>query len=74
MLSELDIYARVGSNKSLVLSDLHCSVVNSNGGLSIRFEGVIGCPIVCGISIRKDSLTSRFRRMFQVPFASTITY
>ncbi|KAI3857410.1 hypothetical protein MKX03_024428 [Papaver bracteatum] len=58
VLSELDIYARVGSNKSLVLSDLHCSVVNSNEGLSIRFEGVIGSPIVCGISIKKDSLTN----------------
>ncbi|KAI3947840.1 hypothetical protein MKX01_034505 [Papaver californicum] len=58
VLAELDIYARVGSNKSLVLSDLHCSVFSANEGLSIRFEGMIGSPIVCGISIRKDSLTN----------------
>ncbi|OVA05594.1 Kinesin [Macleaya cordata] len=58
VVSGIDIYAQVGSNKPLVLSDLKASV-NGKEGLSIRFEGLIGSPIVCGISVRKDSLASK---------------
>ncbi|CAI9784307.1 unnamed protein product [Fraxinus pennsylvanica] len=52
VVSCLDIYARVGSNTPLVISDLK-TCINGDEGLFIRFEGVIGSPIVCGISIRK---------------------
>ncbi|CAA3007315.1 kinesin KIN-14Q [Olea europaea subsp. europaea] len=52
VVSCLDIYARVGSNNPLVISDLK-TCINGDEGLLIRFEGVIGSPIVCGISIRK---------------------
>ncbi|XP_043689012.1 kinesin-like protein KIN-14Q isoform X2 [Telopea speciosissima] len=55
VVSGIDIYAEVGSNKALVLRDLK-AFVHSKEGLSIRFEGVTGTPIVCGISIRKDCL------------------
>ncbi|XP_009408543.2 kinesin-like protein KIN-14R [Musa acuminata AAA Group] len=53
VVAGLDIYARVGSNRPLVLSDLRASVVHEQG-LSIRFEGVVGHAIVSGISIRQD--------------------
>ncbi|XP_057948127.1 kinesin-like protein KIN-14Q [Malania oleifera] len=52
-LSSLDIYARVGANSPLVISDLKTSV-DGDEGLYIRFEGLMGSPIVCGISVRKD--------------------
>ncbi|KAL2496583.1 Di-glucose binding protein with Kinesin motor domain [Forsythia ovata] len=52
VVSCLDIYARVGPNTPLVISDLK-TCINGDEGLSIRFEGVIGSPMVCGISIRK---------------------
>ncbi|KAI8005885.1 Kinesin-like protein KIN-14Q [Camellia lanceoleosa] len=51
-VSCVDIYARVGANKPLVIGDLKACV--SGDCLSIRFEGVTGSPIVCGISVRKD--------------------
>ncbi|XP_058098316.1 kinesin-like protein KIN-14Q isoform X2 [Magnolia sinica] len=56
VVSGIDIYAQVGSNQPLVLSDLKALVDNSKD-LSIRFEGVLGTPLVCGISIRKDPST-----------------
>ncbi|GFY97654.1 di-glucose binding protein with Kinesin motor domain-containing protein [Actinidia rufa] len=52
-VSCIDIYARVGANKPLVIPDLK-TFVSGGGGLSIRFEGVTGNPLVCGISVRKD--------------------
>nr|GME06320.1 kinesin-like protein KIN-14Q [Ipomoea batatas] len=54
VISSLDIYARVGANKPLVISDLEAHV-NGEEGLRIRFEGIIGLPIVSGISVRKKS-------------------
>ncbi|XP_042509092.1 kinesin-like protein KIN-14Q isoform X2 [Macadamia integrifolia] len=60
VVSGIDIYARVGSNKVLVLSDLEATV-HGKEGLSIRFEGVIGSPIVCGVSIRKDCLAGEMK-------------
>ncbi|KAJ9183076.1 hypothetical protein P3X46_006987 [Hevea brasiliensis] len=53
-VSCLDVYAEVDANKPLVISDLKTCVYGEDG-LSIRFEGVIGSPIICGISITKDS-------------------
>ncbi|XP_059442530.1 kinesin-like protein KIN-14Q isoform X4 [Corylus avellana] len=53
VVSCLDIYARVGGNEPLVVSGLN-TFVDDEKGLSIRFEGVIGSPILCGISIRRD--------------------
>ncbi|XP_020271145.1 kinesin-like protein KIN-14R [Asparagus officinalis] len=52
----IDIYSQVGSNQPLILSDLRAYVVGDEG-LSIRFKGVVGKPIVCGISIRRYSST-----------------
>ncbi|KAI8552295.1 hypothetical protein RHMOL_Rhmol06G0255500 [Rhododendron molle] len=52
VVSCIDIYARVGANKPLVIPNLKASV-NGDEGLSIRFEGVTGNPLVCGISVRK---------------------
>ncbi|XP_060209442.1 kinesin-like protein KIN-14Q [Lycium barbarum] len=57
VISSLDIFARVGANKPLLISDLEAHV-DGEEGISIRFEGVIGTPIVCGISIRKHSSRS----------------
>ncbi|KAI5605791.1 hypothetical protein BDE02_01G375700 [Populus trichocarpa] len=54
VVSCLDIYAQVGANKPLVVSDLK-AFVEGDEGLLIRFEGVMGKPIVCGISVTKDS-------------------
>ncbi|KAL9366250.1 hypothetical protein Peur_037449 [Populus x canadensis] len=54
VVSCLDIYAQVGANKPLVISDLK-AFVEGDEGLLIRFEGVMGKPIVCGISVTKDS-------------------
>ncbi|XP_065861662.1 kinesin-like protein KIN-14Q isoform X2 [Euphorbia lathyris] len=54
VVSCLDIFSQVGANNPLVLSDLK-ACVDGEEGLTIRFEGVIGSPIVCGISITKDS-------------------
>ncbi|CAN4097012.1 unnamed protein product [Withania somnifera] len=54
VVSSLDIFARVGENKPLLITDLEAHV-DGEEGISIRFEGVIGMPIVCGISIRKHS-------------------
>lgn len=53
VVSCLDIYARVGGNEPLVVSGLN-AFVDDEKGLSIRLEGVMGSPILCGISIRKD--------------------
>ncbi|XP_031740571.1 kinesin-like protein KIN-14Q isoform X2 [Cucumis sativus] len=52
VVSGLDIYARVGGNKPLIVSDLKTTVDVKD--LTIRFEGLMGRPIVCGISVRKD--------------------
>ncbi|GMP66311.1 hypothetical protein CsSME_00026718 [Camellia sinensis var. sinensis] len=52
-VSCVDIFARVGANKPLVIGDLK-AFVSGDDCLSIRFEGVTGSPIVCGISVRKD--------------------
>ncbi|KAG5255208.1 kinesin protein [Salix suchowensis] len=53
VVSSLDIYAQVGANKPLVVSDLK-AFVEGDEDLLIRFEGVMGKPIVCGISFTKD--------------------
>ncbi|XP_068654035.1 kinesin-like protein KIN-14Q isoform X2 [Aristolochia californica] len=52
--SGIDIYAQVGSNQPLVLSNLE-ACVNGREGLSIRFQGVNGNPLVCGLAIKKHS-------------------
>ncbi|KAL0546847.1 hypothetical protein IC582_016765 [Cucumis melo] len=60
VVSGLDIYARVGGNKPLIVSDLKTSVDVKD--LTIRFEGLMGRPIVCGISVRKD-ITSNIKEV-----------
>ncbi|KAK8527615.1 hypothetical protein V6N12_054821 [Hibiscus sabdariffa] len=54
VVTSLDIFGQVGANKPLIISNIR-TFVDSGGGLLIRFEGLIGSPIVCGITIRKDS-------------------
>jgi kinesin family protein C2/C3 len=58
ILSELDIYARVGSNTPLVLMDAPAHVLDG-GTLTLRFEAVTGSPIVCAICIRKAQSLGR---------------
>ncbi|KAJ6423202.1 hypothetical protein OIU84_024188 [Salix udensis] len=53
VVSSLDIYAQVGANKPLVVSDLK-AFVEGDEDLLIRFKGVMGKPIVSGISVTKD--------------------
>ncbi|KAJ0980484.1 hypothetical protein J5N97_008739 [Dioscorea zingiberensis] len=53
VVSGLDIYAEVGPNQPLIVHDVKASVTMMEG-LFIRFEGVVGMPIVSGISIRHD--------------------
>ncbi|CAN1335590.1 Kinesin-like protein KIN-14Q [Linum perenne] len=53
VVSSLDIFARVGANNPLVISDLK-AYVGYGENLSIRFEGVTGTPILCALSIAKD--------------------
>ena len=55
ILSGLDIYARVGSNTPLVLLDARAKIIEGSA-LSVRFQSVVGSPIVCGICIRKAPL------------------
>ncbi|KAK6947249.1 Malectin domain [Dillenia turbinata] len=57
VVSCLDIYARVGANCPLVISNLNAFVAGDKC-LSIRFAKVTGNPILCGICIRKDLSTS----------------
>lgn len=52
VLSDFDIYAIVGANKPLQLVDSRVSV-KEDGVVVIRFEGVIGSPLVSGIGIRR---------------------
>ena len=67
ILSELDIYARVGSNTPLVLMDALEHVIDG-GTLTVRFEEVIGSPILCAICIRKapSSGIPFFLQLFQL--------
>ncbi|XP_004289515.1 PREDICTED: geminivirus Rep-interacting motor protein-like [Fragaria vesca subsp. vesca] len=61
VLSDFDIYAIVGANKPLQLVDSRVSV-KEDGVVVIRFEGVIGSPLVSGIGIRRppsDSVTGK---------------
>lgn len=57
VISCLDIYARAGANQPLVVENLE-ALVKDDDGLSIRLKGIIGKPIMSGISVRKDLLTS----------------
>lgn len=57
MVSGLDVYGKVGGNKPFVLQNLRASVKGKEG-LSIRFEGLVGKPIVCGISVRSECRSS----------------
>lgn len=57
VLSEFDIFSVVGANKPLQLVDLRVSVKDDRA-ISVRFEGVIGSPIISGIGIRRASNVS----------------
>ncbi|XP_058069432.1 kinesin-like protein KIN-14R [Magnolia sinica] len=57
VLSEFDIYSVVGANQPFQLVDARVHV-EENRAMAIRFEGIHGSPIVCGICIRKAPKTS----------------
>ncbi|XP_024974589.1 kinesin-like protein KIN-14R [Cynara cardunculus var. scolymus] len=57
VLSDFDIFSVVGANKPLQLVDLRVSVKNTEA-IIIRFEGMIGSPLVSGICIRRASKLS----------------
>lgn len=57
MVSGLDVYGNVGGNKPFALQNLRASVKGKKG-FSIRFEGLVGKPIVCGISVRRACCSS----------------
>ncbi|GLT46908.1 hypothetical protein SLA2020_206350 [Shorea laevis] len=52
VLSDFDIFSVVGANKPLQVVDSRVSV-KEDGIIVIRFEGVSGSPMVCGICIRR---------------------
>ncbi|XP_031107444.1 kinesin-like protein KIN-14R [Ipomoea triloba] len=52
VLSDFDIFSVVGANKPLQLIDSRVSI-KDDGVLAIKFEGIIGSPVVSGICIRK---------------------
>ncbi|KAK8717372.1 hypothetical protein V6N13_044643 [Hibiscus sabdariffa] len=52
VLSDFDIFSVVGANKPLQVVDLRVPV-KEDGLIALRFEGVIGSPMVCGICVRK---------------------
>ncbi|KAG8383643.1 hypothetical protein BUALT_Bualt04G0035300 [Buddleja alternifolia] len=52
ILSGFDIFSIVGSNKPLQLVDARVSI-KDDGILALRFEGILGSPIVSGICVRK---------------------
>lgn len=67
VLSEIDIFSVVGGNKPLQLVDARVPVTE-NGVIVIRFDAVVGSPIVCGICIRKASKLSGIYLLFDIFF------
>ncbi|GAA0168157.1 microtubule binding motor protein [Lithospermum erythrorhizon] len=57
VLSDFDVYSIVGANRSLQLVDSRV-FIKDDGVLLLKFEGVIGSPIVSGICIRRAMCTS----------------
>ncbi|CDY13741.1 BnaA09g42430D [Brassica napus] len=60
VLSEFDIFSVVGANRPLLLVDLRVVVVD-DGLIKVRFEGINGSPVVCGICLRKAPQVSVVR-------------
>ncbi|KFK32797.1 hypothetical protein AALP_AA6G289700 [Arabis alpina] len=60
VLAEFDIFSVVGANRPLLLVDLRVMVMN-DGLIRVRFEGINGSPVVCGISLRKAPQVSVLR-------------
>lgn len=64
VISGLDLFSQVGANTPLVIADIRM-LVGLEGELAIRFEGVTGTAILCGISIRKEeTATCMFQDFF----------
>ncbi|KAH7661194.1 Minus-end-directed kinesin ATPase protein [Dioscorea alata] len=64
VVSGIDIYAEVGPNRPFILHNLKASVTREEG-LLIRFKGIVGVPIVSGISIKPSSGTNLHRHIVQ---------
>ncbi|KAL0653532.1 hypothetical protein Bca4012_096223 [Brassica carinata] len=60
VLSEFDIFSVVGANRPLLLVDLRVVVVD-DGLIKVRFEGINGSPVVCGLCLRKAPQVSVVR-------------
>ncbi|CAN8283918.1 unnamed protein product [Cochlearia groenlandica] len=60
VLSDFDIFSVVGANRPLLLVDLRV-VVMDDGLITVRFEGINGSPVVCGICLRKAPQVSVLR-------------
>lgn len=57
ILSNFDIFSIVGSNKPLQLVGARVAI-KDGGILVLRFEGIIGSPVVSGICVRRAPRTS----------------
>ncbi|GER34517.1 kinesin-4 [Striga asiatica] len=57
ILSDFDIFSIVGSNKPLQLVDARVSV-KEDGIVVLKFEGIVGSPVVSGICIRRAPTAS----------------
>jgi kinesin family member C2/C3 len=51
------VYVVVGGNRPLQVRDIRVTV-EKDGVLMIKFEGVRGSPMVCGICIKKAPLSA----------------
>ncbi|KAK6125845.1 hypothetical protein DH2020_040413 [Rehmannia glutinosa] len=57
ILSDFDIFSIVGSNKPLQLVGARVAI-KDDGILVLRFEGILGSPVVSGICVRRAPKTS----------------
>lgn len=59
ILSDFDIFSIVGSNKPLQLVGAKVAI-KDDGILVLRFEGILGSPVVSGICVRRAHKSSGF--------------
>ncbi|XP_031481907.1 kinesin-like protein KIN-14R [Nymphaea colorata] len=52
-LAALDVYSCVGANRPLQVVDIRAAVAQHGDAITIRFESVIGSPLLSGICIRR---------------------
>lgn len=52
-IAALDVYSCVGANRPLQVVDIRADVAQHGDAMTIRFESVIGSPLLSGICIRR---------------------